>query len=116
MTDVDSVRLLVPDTGTPQIFSDTDLQTFLDINDDNIYWAAAQAVEVIATGLVMDGSAATVRTDDLSVSDKDSVNALFKRASDLRIQGTLLSNDAFEIVYPFAETDTETVELWPWAD
>lgn len=53
MADVDTVRLLIADTATPQLFTNDQLQSFLDLEDGNVKVAAAQALDTMASSEVM---------------------------------------------------------------
>ncbi len=60
-----------PGFGIYQLFSDDELQTFLDLADDNVARAIAMAYRQIGASWASTG--ATIRTDDLTYSAKDSV-------------------------------------------
>lgn len=98
--DVENVRLLIPDLGDSPIFSDEQIETFLDLNEFDVYLAAADAIDVLASQMILDGGASTVRTDDLSISEKDGISGLSARASALREKSANTVNDDFQIVYP----------------
>ena len=42
------VRLLIPDSADEQIYTDDEIDLFLDLEGDNVYRAAAQALDSIA--------------------------------------------------------------------
>jgi hypothetical protein len=52
MTNVEKVRLLINDvggeSGSDYIFEDDDIQAFLDLNNENVRFAAAEALRTIA--------------------------------------------------------------------
>lgn len=99
--DVKKVRLLIPDLGYPPLFSDEQINVFLELNEWDIHLAAADALDALATQMTIAGGGTTIRTDDLMISEKDGINGLAARAAALREQSGSSANDEFEIVYPF---------------
>lgn len=61
----------IPGMGQYQLFSDDELETFLELADDNVARAIAMAYRQIGASWASSG--ATVKTDDLTYSAKDSV-------------------------------------------
>lgn len=93
------VRALIPDLGTPPIFSDTEIQNYINLAEEgNAYLAAASAVEAIATQMAI--TYVNVRTDDLSVDASKNAAALFARADRLRDEGDEQLSEGFQIIYP----------------
>jgi len=87
-TIIGQVRLLIPDRDlTALLFSDVEIETFLALELNNPYRAAALALETKATELTL-GQSATVRlADGTSISDSTSAMESFrKRAQSLREQ------------------------------
>ena len=113
----DTVRLLVPDLGTPPVFDDDQIDLFLTLNDGDVYLAAADALDVMVSNLAMSGGAATIRTDDLTINDKEGLLALTERAKRLREQSATALGDTFTLVYPYESVITNDFEdsTWYWA-
>lgn len=61
----------IPGMGQYQLFSDDELLTFLELADDNVARAIAMAYRQIGASWASTG--ATIKTDDLTYSAKDSV-------------------------------------------
>lgn len=112
--DIALVRLLIPDKEEPYYFTDEEIETLLDVNDDSTHLAAADAIDSIATQLVRDGGAATVRTDDLMISEKDGIAALYARAAGLREQAYSYVNDEFVLVFPEGLDCVPEASAKPW--
>lgn len=94
---VAQVRAVIPDTGTPSIFTEPEIQTYLDIEGGNVLRAAALAIEANAS--VLAENYISVRTDDLSVNGAPTVEALLKRARALRERADKVDADFFTVVY-----------------
>lgn len=94
------VRVIIPDTQSPYIFTDDELQAYLDIENGNVLRAAALAIETNAS--VLAENYISVRTDDLVVNGASAVEALLKRARALRERADAAddSSDIF-LVVPF---------------
>jgi len=101
MTTLGDVRILIPDLGTPPEFSDLQITALLLLNGDDVYLAAADALDVLITDMAMNGG--TVRTDDLTISDKDSMDAMVRRVIRLREQSAFLADDSYQLVYTFGQ-------------
>lgn len=101
MTTLEDVRILIPDVGTPPEFTDTQINALLLLNDDDVYLSAADALDILITDLAMNGG--TVRTDDLTISDKDSMDAMLRRVIRLREQAALFADGSYQLVYTFAQ-------------
>lgn len=63
-TDEGQVRLLIDDTGTDPVFTQQEIQTFLDMTGGNVLRAAARALLMIAGSEARLGK--KIRTQDLS--------------------------------------------------
>lgn len=99
-TDIGKIRLLVGDTATTAIFSDTQYNAFLAVEGDDIRLAAAQALDAIASSKAM--LARKAKIGNLSLDETSVAKELRERASSLREQATQRDNDgdgaAFDIV------------------
>lgn len=83
-TDIGKVRLLIPDTDTDDaLFSDEELQVFLDLEDDEIEGAVARALETIA-GDQMLVFRVNVRSDDGTVTASETTKLMLQRAREFR--------------------------------
>jgi hypothetical protein len=85
-TSIGKVRLNIPDTNTADAeFTDEELQAFLDQNQANIFFAAADACDVLATNQVY---ILKVMTDgDVSLNGAAVSAELRARAATLRERG-----------------------------
>lgn len=84
MTDVEKVRLKIGDTNvTAALFSDTEIEYFLEEEAGNVAGAAAAACEALAARFSTD---VDVTTDDQSLKRSQRAAAFAKRAEDLREQ------------------------------
>jgi hypothetical protein len=94
------VRVIIPDTQAPYIFTDDEIQAYLDIEKGNVLRAAALAIETNAS--VLAENYISVRTDDLAVNGASAAEALLKRARALRERADAAddSSDIFMVV-PF---------------
>lgn len=107
--EINEVRLLIPDLGTPPHFSDSQITTFLELNDGDPYLAAADALDALATDLIMRGGASVVVTDDLRIEDKNTYSGLLDRAQRLRDKSAATLTDDFQIVYPLGNDNGRCV-------
>ncbi|MBU1621889.1 MAG: hypothetical protein KKD77_24500 [Gammaproteobacteria bacterium] len=73
MTNIEYVRLLVGATVSAA-YTDVQIQAFLDLNDDDVWLAAATAIEAYATSVT--GSETSERIGDYSYTKKDLDNLL----------------------------------------
>lgn len=122
MSDVESLRLLIPDMGTgdDQIFSDTDLALFLTLTGNKVFLATAMALETIATDETL--LYKIVTTDDLSVNGVTGasqvllVRAKTLRADQDRVDAEAGSTDAFNLVFrdDVSPTYPEASAPWYW--
>lgn len=100
-SEVKKVRLLIPDLGYPPMFSNEQIDIFLELNEWDVHLAAADALDTLASQMTIAGGGTTIRTDDLMISEKDGINGLAARAAALREQSGAGANDDFQVVYPF---------------
>lgn len=111
---LEQLRLLIPDNATPYMFSDPELEVFLELNDDDVRLAAADAIESLVSQMAMTGRLASVRTDDLQVSEKDTVEWFKARAQKLRDDAAEAANEDFRVVYPFGIREPCRPEATAW--
>ena len=62
--DINRVRLLIADTGTDRVLDDMQLDTYLELNGQNVRLAAAEALESIAVSELLVSK--VIRTQDLA--------------------------------------------------
>ena len=93
-------RALMADVGDTKYLTDDQVQVYLDINDDNIRRAAADALDAIATSEVLVSK--VIRTQDLQTDGAKVADALRKHADRLRDQADNADDDdgwfGFDIV------------------
>ncbi|NUS58675.1 MAG: hypothetical protein HOV66_28060 [Streptomycetaceae bacterium] len=113
-TPLDLVRLLINDpAGTNELFADTDITAFLQLEGGSVKRAAAQAIDTIADNEVLVAKVirtqAGISTDGARVAD-----ALRKRAAVLREQALEDDEDAgfFELI-PQQPASVELADR-PW--
>lgn len=115
----DQVRLLIPDVDVEEpIFSDSQLETYLEIAGDNPLRAAAYALRAIASNQAL--TLKWVRTDDLQVNGAEVAKQLRELAKDLdgraEAADEALLDEGFGIVYPvqpdYFPHDYHTTRLW----
>lgn len=97
----DQVRLLINDvggaSGTDFIFSDTEIDTYLELRGGSVFRAAATALRTIAANEVMTAKVITfmdVKTDGAKVSD-----ALIKAAAEFEATADEGEDSDFDIAY-----------------
>jgi len=83
MTDIEKVKMLIGATVTAA-YTDAEIQAFLDLNDDDVWLAAATALEAYATGKT--GGETSERIGDYSYTKKD-VDNLMALAARYRANG-----------------------------
>lgn len=84
-TDIGKVRMLIPDrVEASAVFSDEEIQAYLDMNDSNVRRAAAEALETIASDEAM--TLKVISTLDLSTNGASTSDALLRRVALLREQ------------------------------
>ena len=106
-TDVGQVRLLINDVAAPWVFSDEEIQAFLDLEAGSVKLAAAQAIDTNADNEVL--ASKVLRSQDLSTDGAKVADALRKRAAALREQVLLEEErDGF-----FDVIDVVADPVWP---
>jgi len=95
---IQQVRLLIPDVSAPQVFSDADISSYLDLGNGSARLAAADALDAIAVDETL--VYRYVKTDDLTVDGTKGADILRKRAKDLRDQETATTLDYFDLAFP----------------
>lgn len=114
-TPVGQIRLLIPDTAEPYLFSDDELKAYLAISRDNIKRAAANAVDAIAGSTVM--LLKLVKTDDLTVDGPAVSKELRARAAALRNEADAddmedAMSEGFQIINPVYVPDVWEYDSW----
>lgn len=103
-TAVTQVRTLIADldTGEGQLFTDAQLQAFLDLEDGNVRRGAADALDAVAVSELLVSK--VIRSQDLSTDGAKVAAELRARAKDLRAQADAAADDAdwfgFDVAYP----------------
>lgn len=96
----DQVRLLIGDTEN-QIFSDTELSTFLELCGGSVYRAAADALDTIASSEAL--LSKKITTQDRSTDGPAVADALRKHADALRARANEeedTEDDPYAMVFP----------------
>lgn len=114
-TPIGQVRLLVPDTAEPFVFTDEEIQAYLSISKDNIKRAAANALDAIASSTVM--LLKLVKTDDLTVDGPAVGKELRLRARALRDEADAddledAMSEGFQIINPVYVPDVWEYDNW----
>lgn len=122
MSDVDTVRLYIPDLDTSNYaLTDAQIQTLLSTSDNKVFLAAARALEIIATDEALVYKIVT--TDDLSVNGvTGAVQVLLARAKRLRddqIEADISANpeESFQLAFlpdPFEVSTVPEAAAWPF--
>lgn len=102
------VRLLINDVSdNDQVFSDVEIAAFLALEDGDVRYAAAQALDTIATNEALVSK--VIKTMDLQTDGAKLAEALMRRAQALRDQADSDPAEAFGVVEfadpVFAERD-----------
>ena len=96
------VRLLLNDVAAPWVFTDEEIQAFLDLEGGNTKLAAAQAIDTNADDQAL--ASKVLRSQDINTDGAKLADALHKRAEQLRAQARAEADDAddgyFELVGP----------------
>lgn len=109
----DAVRLLISDVSSDpakQLLTNTQIETFLELEDGNVKLAAAQALDTIASSETL--VAKVIKTQDLSTDGPKTAADLRAHAKSLRAQVAVAASEAddgffFGTVSPVAGTS------WP---
>lgn len=115
MNKVDLVRLLIADVSIPsQIFSDEQLEGFLEIHEQNIKRAAASAIRAIA---IDEALLRDIKTDDLQVTGSSVASALRNIAAQLDMQADADdrrdAEEFFMVVFP-EQYEVPELHQRPW--
>lgn len=103
--DADFVRLLSTDTiATRPLFSDEEIGAFLALEGNNVRYAAAQALDTIASNQALLQKA--VELPDLKTDGAKLAKELRERATALRAQADASSADDTDINFDWAEMVT----------
>lgn len=104
-TDVGKVRLLLNDVDeTRLVFSDDEIQAFLDIEGSSVKLAAATAIDVNASNEAL--ASKVLRTQDLSTDGAKVAAALREHAARLRAQADDEDGFYFGVVeYDYTDVD-----------
>lgn len=76
------VRMFIGDTADEQVFSDDELTALLHMNHDNVYLAAADALDILATNTARQMKCVTIL--DVTVNGQQSAAAIRESAAALR--------------------------------
>ena len=96
-TDVGKVRLLLNDIGDPWVFTDTELQAFLDLERQSVKLAAAQAIDANATNQAL--ASKVIRDHELTTDGAKLADAMRRHADALRAQVALELEDSEDGFY-----------------
>lgn len=113
------VRLLINDTTSDPVFSDTDIAAFLVMEGGHVKRAAAQALDTIADDEALTSKA--IRTQDLATDGAKVADSLRKRAAALRAQADMAdeaADEGFFSLIPMGGPNgfpelTERPTFWP---
>lgn len=119
-TAIGKVRLLIADIqDTDPLFTDEQIQAFLDMFDSSVFRAAAQAAEAIAFSEVLVSK--KIRTQDLSTDGpavakamRELAASLRERASEVAEDGDMFTADFVPYEDPLLTTDRWTPWGWGW--
>ena len=95
----DRVRLLITDTDREhEIFTNVEIDAFLDMEGDDVYGAAALALETIATNEAL--TLKVIKLLDLQTDGAKLAETLMKRAEKLREQSDAVDEefDIYEVI------------------
>lgn len=109
------IRLLIPDTAEPHLFTDEELKAYYAMSRDNIKRAAANALDAIASSTVM--LLKLVKTDDLTVDGPAVGKELRLRAKAMREEADAddledAMAEGFQIINPVYVPDVWEYDTW----
>ena len=78
----DQIRLLIPDNKTDKVFTDAEIDTFFDLEEENVRFAAAQALDTLANDIAL--TYKHIEVMDVIVDAVSLAKELRYRANDLR--------------------------------
>lgn len=105
-TDVDTVRLLIGDVDlSNRLFTDDQVQGFLDVEGGSVKRAAAQALDTMASSEVLVSK--VIKSQDLSTDGAKVADALRRHAAVLRTQADVADSTGSSglPVWSFPEAD-----------
>jgi len=112
-TAVGKVRLLLNDVDEQSlVFSDDEIEAFLELEGDSVKRAAAQAIDTNASNEVL--ASKVLRTQDLSTDGAKVADALRKHADRLREQAAAEDEDGDGFFFGVVEHTTTRPELTGW--
>lgn len=117
-TDVQKVRALIPDTEAAfdgeTMFSNEDIETYLEVAGGSVLRAAAYAVYAIATSEALISK--IIRTQDLSTNGAGVAEALHKKAEALakRADAEEASGDVYYNIVDFGWDERPELTEWNW--
>lgn len=118
-TDVGKVRLLVNDVASPWIFSDEEVQAFLDLEGGNVFRGAALAVDANATNEAL--ASKVLRSQDVATDGAKVADAMRKQAAALRERADAIDENGADGAGYFDIVDTVGCEdlgffggRWGW--
>jgi hypothetical protein len=107
-TDIGKTRLLVNDVADPWVFTDTEIQAFLDLEDGSIKRAAATAIDTNAGNEAL--ASKLITSQDITVNGPALAVAMHQLAESLREQALAGDDEGyFEIITPCDPYDS-----WCW--
>lgn len=109
-----ALRVLIPDNTEPYMFEDAELAVFIDSNSGDLNLAAADALESIVNQMALTGKFTRVRTDDLQVSEEDTVAWFRSKAAGFRAKAEQQANEDFRVVYAFDNPLRRVPEATAW--
>lgn len=114
-TDIGRIRLLTADLNeNALLLTDEHLQGYLDLHGGNVYRAAAEAFDAMATSDVL--LSRKIRTQDLSTDGPAVAADLRKKAAELRARADAADEadlDGFDVIpfQPYARLEAEEYRL-----
>lgn len=115
-TSIDKVRVLIPDTeavfngGT--LFTETEIETYLEIANGSVLRAASYAVYAIATSEAMISK--VIKTQDLSTNGAQVAEALHKKAAALAARADKEDDLADAFYFNIIDSYSGHPELTEW--
>ncbi|MEP7738532.1 hypothetical protein ABKW28_12820 [Nocardioides sp. 31GB23] len=104
-TDIGKVRLLLSDIATPWVFTDTELQAFLDM-EGGVKRAAAQAIDTNATNHAL--ASRVLRSQDVSTDGAKLADAMRAHADRLRAQADQADDDGDGFFFDVIDLEPDT--------
>lgn len=104
-TNIGKVRLLLNDVATPWVFTDAEVQAFLDLEGASVKRAAAQAIDTNASNLVL--AMRVLRSQDLSTDGAKVADAMRHHAAALRGQADLADETGDGFYFDVVDLDLD---------